>query len=471
MLFRRKLLVFTLFTAIVATIGLATCLMPRQYESRMKVLVKNERADLVVSPDARNGAQFRGDVSEQQVNSEIELLNSNDLLASVVRACRLDERTSGSVHASGEPSAVAVERAVRKLQRDLKVTPVHKANIILIRYTAASPGQAASVLRELSAGYLDAHLNIHRTAGTQQFFREQAERYENELRSAEGQLSDFRRHNGLTSIAEQKELVLRKSLDAEAELRQTDAALAEAATRVRELRQQVAAQEGRIVTQKRVVPNQYSVERLNTMLAELENRRTQALMKFHDGDRVVVEIEQEIANTRAALERAVRLSGNEESTNVNPLRQSLEGDLAHAELQQASLGARRASVAGTVAAYHGRLAQLEKDTIEHDALQRAVKESEENYLLYTRKREEARIADSLDQQKIANVAIAEAPIEQHVPTKPNVLLNLSLGVLLAGFVSMSAAFAAEYRGSYFYSPAELEAATGLPVLATVPFEG
>ena len=117
------------------------------------------------------------------------------------------------------------------------------------------------------------------------------------------------------------------------------------------------------------------------------------------------------------------------------------------------------------------LAQLEKDTIEHDALQRAVKESEENYLLYTRKREEARIADSLDQQKIANVAIAEAPIEQHVPTKPNVLLNLSLGVLLAGFVSMSAAFAAEYRGSYFYSPAELEAATGLPVLATVPFEG
>ena len=469
-LFRRKQLVLTLFTSILAGVALVTYLTPRQYESRMKVLVKNERADLVVSPDARNGGQFRGEVSENQVNSEIELLTSNDLIVQVVRACRLYERSPGTVQAAGEPSSRASEQAARKLQRDLKITPVRKADIILITYSAPTPELAASVLKQLSSVYLDAHLRVHRTAGTQEFFRDQAARYEAQLREAETRLSQFRLRNDLTSVAEQKDLVLRKALDSETALREADVALAETSTRVRELRKQVAAQERRIVTQSRVVPNQYSVERLNTMLAELENRRTQALMKFRPEDRAVAEVEQEIADTRAALDRASKLSSVEESTDVNPLRRELESDLARAELQEAGLQARHDSVAHILAAYRSRVAQIESASSEHDALQRTVKEFEENYLLYARKQEEARIADSLDQQKIANVAIAEAPVEQHLPVKPNVLLNLMLGVFLAGFVSLGAALGAEHSGGSFHTPAELEAVTGLPVLATVPFD-
>lgn len=462
--FRRKMLVFGLFVAVAATAAAVTLLMPRQYESRMKVLVKNERAGLVVSPDARNGGQAPANVSETEVNSEIELLTSNDLLARVVRVCRLDEK------ATGAPRPDAFEKAVRKLQRDLKITPVRKANIILITYLARSPELAASVLTALSEAYLDAHLTVHRTPGTTEFFRNQTAQYEAQLRESENRLSEFRRQNSLTSLTEQKDLMLRKTMDSETALREADAALAETRSRVLELRRQVAAQDPRIVTQSRVVPNQYSVERLNTMLAELENRRTQALMKFRPEDRVVTSIEQEIANTRAALDRASKLVSVEESTDVNPLRHGLESDLARAELQEAGLQARRDSLAGILAGYRARLAQLENATIHHDELQRAVKESEENYLLYQRKHEEARIADSLDQQKIANVAIAEAPVARHIPAKPNVLLNLILGTLLAGFVSLGAAFVSEYSASSFHTPADLEAATGLPVLATVPFQ-
>ena len=97
---------------------------------------------------------------------------------------------------------------------------------------------------------------------------------------------------------------------------------------------------------------------------------------------------------------------------------------------------------------------------------RTQKEAEENYLLYAKKAEEARIAESLDQQKIANVAIAESPTEPHLPSKPNVKLNLALGVLLAGFLSLGLAFAAEYFRNTVEQPGELEELTGLPVLAT-----
>jgi hypothetical protein len=106
--------------------------------------------------------------------------------------------------------------------------------------------------------------------------------------------------------------------------------------------------------------------------------------------------------------------------------------------------------------------------------------------LYARKTEEARIAESLDRQKISNVAIADTPLEPHVASKPNVRLNLALGVFLAGLLSVGTAFSAEYLGQtapmvqlaappntglghnlHELLPSELEALTGVAVLAIV----
>ena len=220
----------------------------------------------------------------------------------------------------------------------------------------------------------------------------------------------------------------------------------------------------------RVVPNQYSVERLTTMLAELENRRTLALLKFRAEDPMILEITTEITNTKDALDRATKLASKEESSDVNPLRTALEGDLARAELQETSLRARRQSVAEALSAYRARLAEVEKASIEHDELERQRKQAEENFVLYSRKQEESRIADSLDQQKIANVAIAEFPTAPHLPASSSLWLNIGLGLVVAAFASTGLVVALEWIAAPFHTPAQLEAATGYPVLATIPFE-
>ena len=121
--------------------------------------------------------------------------------------------------------------------------------------------------------------------------------------------------------------------------------------------------------------------------------------------------------------------------------------------------------------WRGRLAGLDNATVEHDSLAREIKQAEDSLLLYAKKKEEARIADSLDQQKIANVSIAEPPTKPYLPAKPNVPLNLALGFLLACFSSVGAAFALEMNRSTFESAEELQAVFKLPVLATVPVEG
>ena len=168
-IFHRKALLLSVFAAVAGIAILVALVMPRRYESRMKVLVKNERGDLVVSPDARDSGQTRGDVSEAQVNSEIELLSSNDLLVRVVRATRLYQRTPSTARLTVEPSQEVVERAVRKLHAALSITAVKKANVIQIVYADSSAELAAAVLKELSAAYLDAHLRVHRYGGEPEF--------------------------------------------------------------------------------------------------------------------------------------------------------------------------------------------------------------------------------------------------------------------------------------------------------------
>ena len=83
---RRKWQILIMFVVIVAVVAVATFRMPKQYESHMKILVKNDRANMVVGPGVNAQLSQPGEISETELNTEIELLNSSDLLQQVVTA-------------------------------------------------------------------------------------------------------------------------------------------------------------------------------------------------------------------------------------------------------------------------------------------------------------------------------------------------------------------------------------------------
>lgn len=486
-LLRRKWQIAVTFLLVVCAVTIVTFLLPKQYESEMKILVKNERADMIVSAGGGDGSGYHGEVSETEINSEIELLNSTSLLQRVVLRCGLAQIEHGAAAGAAEALPVAIERATTRLQRDLAINPVRKANIIQVSYLAPNPLQAAAVLRQLAESYLDEHLKVHGTPGTYQFFASQAEHYQTELKDAEAKLEQFQQQNQIVMLAQQKDAILQKASESEAALMQADAAIGEYTDKLADVRRQLVDSSPRIITQTRTVPNQYSVEHLSSMLAELQNRRTELVAKFRSDDRLVLEADKEIADTQATLEKATKLTASEQSTDVNPVHQTLQIEMAKQQAELAGVRARRQTLAGQLNSYRGQLMALGKATAEFDDLTRTQKKAEENYLLYAKKAEEARIAESLDRQKIANVAIAEPPTEPHLPSKPNVKLNLALGVLLGAFLSLGGTFGAEYLQQpkpalqvasqprlgpgYHHGTVEqssdLETLTGLPVLATV----
>src|ERR1039458_4148552 len=463
---RRKWLILVTFFLVIGGVAAGTLLMPKQYETRMKVLVKNERADMIVSADRNGGSGYRGEVSEVQINSEIELLTNNNLLQQVVTMCGLEKLQHVAGPDPSQRNSIAVEKAVKRLQRDLKVSPVRKANIIQVEYADTDPHRAVAVLASLADLYLEEHLKVHGTPGSYQFFKGQADRYQRELQDAESKLAGFRRRENIVMLAQQKDVMLQKASESQSALLQAEAAAGEYTQKIADARRQLASAQPRVLTQSRTLTNQYSVERLHTMLAELQNRRSQLLVKFRSDDRLVLEADQEIRDTQAALEKATKLTGLEQATDVNPVHQTLEIDLAKQQAELAGLQSRRETLARQSWIYRQQLMKLGNATAAFDDLVRTQKKAEDDYLLYAKKTEEARIGESLDQVKIANVAIAETPVQPHVPSKPKVVLNLALGVFLAGFLSLGVAFAAEYFRDTVEEPRELEEITGLPVLAT-----
>jgi uncharacterized protein involved in exopolysaccharide biosynthesis len=466
-MFRRKQLILTLFIAVFGGVATATKMLPDEYESEMKILVKNERADMVVAPAASAaGAIIRGNVDETVINSELELLSSTDLLKQVVLSLKLyDQGTLDT------PPAAAVERGIRGLRSGLTIIPVRKSNIIQVSYASRTPESAAAVLEALASAYLEAHLRLHRSTGASEFFSQQKARYQTQLQNAEANLQTFQTTSRVYLMPQQKETTLRKLMDTQTLLHETEAALSEANARVDALNAQIATSTPRIVTQSRSIPNQASIERLTTMLAELRNRRSQLTLKFLPGDRLVREVDEEIENTRVALDRAERVNAVEDITDLNPTWQAMQVDLATGRATKAAMEARRNALATVVDTHRAELVELQAATNQFDDLQRVLKETEESYLLYARKEEEARIADLLDQQKISNVALAEQPTVSPIPSGPNTVLNLGLGLVLATCVAVGAAVAVEVvTSSTLHTPAEVEAATGLPVLGAIPLE-
>ena len=476
--FRQRRLMVTTFIALLgAVVGIALIL-PKQYEAQMKILVRHERADSVVSAERETPRQTQSEISEGELESEAELLKSKDLLGKVVIACNLDKemdlsfRTSSrgncaSETASGQHDDAKVAQAVVALENGLKVEPIKLTNLISVTYRASDPHQAAYVLNTLSNLYLEKHLAMHRVSGAFDFFHEQAEEYRNALEKSEEQLAEFGHKEGIVSPTLTHEITVKQLGEFQASLLETQAAIEETQRRIQTLKTQLGSLPARHTTQVRTADNPQLMERLKSTLLELELKRSELLTKFEPSYRPVQEVEQQIAQAKDAIAAAEKAPLRDETTDADPTYEALRAELAKASTDLAALKARATATAGMVSSYRAESELLDQQEVRQEDIRRTAKANEENYLLYLHKQEEARISDALDQQRISNVLVAEAA---SVPFKPqrHRLVFVIIGGVLAAFTSVTLAFVMDRLDPSFRTPQEVEAYLGSPVLAALP---
>jgi uncharacterized protein involved in exopolysaccharide biosynthesis len=446
--------------------------LPR-YKAEMELLVEHDRVDPTVNPvgDKESSQQYGvRPVTEEELNSEVELLTSKDVEEEVVKRCGLYLGESSFVYPPA-PKGVdpRIAKAAKKLDSNLDITVIKRSNIIDVTYKNSDAQMANKVLQNLLTLYLEKHSAVHRPSGQADFFDAQAAKYKASLAAAEQNLIQFSRTTGTTAAAAEKEMAIKNANTFDSDLKQVQAQISATEEAIKLLQSKGAANLSRITTSRKTADNPQLQEKLKATLLDLELKRTQLLDQFQPEYREVKEVEKEITETKTAIAESEKAPVREETTDLDPTHEWMRSELAKSQTELQSLQARAAESKQIVSTYRQEAQRLNEQGIEEASLLRDAKTEEDNYVLYVKKGGEARITDALDRSKIVNVTVASPAMVPSLPNHPFWLYGL-VGIAAAFLMGGTSIVAAEYLDPTFRSPMELAAVLHVPVLAAVPFQ-
>jgi uncharacterized protein involved in exopolysaccharide biosynthesis len=480
---------------VIATVALVF-MIPERYQSELRLLVKHDRADSLVTSSQGTERAVTSTVTEEELNSEVELLQAHDLLEQVAQATKLSERlpapgwsqlpqsSFGSLmRATGLSQQVGgttsrrntadetLARAVKQLRDDLQVAPIRRTWMISVTYASPDAHQSQEVLETLSRLYLEKHLAVRRPPGTRQFFVDQAAESAEELRAVQEQLRQFGEKHGTVSPITEKEAVLTKFAEFEGQRRETEAAIAEAVSRLAALQRERERTPARHTASITTGDASGLTQDIQAKIVALELRRTELLQKFTPEYRLIGELDQQIASAKQVLDEARKSQLKQETIADNPTMRWLENEIARVRTELDALVARKTALGSTTAKYRAEALELDADNVQQSQLVRALKAAEDRYVLYQRKQEEARISDALDRTRIANVAVVQPPEIPFEPLPRRRAMWIAIGLLAAFFLSLAIALIKDFAASAvrIRTPDELQTTlVDVPVLAWVP---
>ncbi len=503
---KRKLLILSVFLLVVISGMIATFLITPKYEATMSILVSRDRIDPQISPSDKNSDITQTAISDEEFNSELELVKSIEVIKGAVIELDLinnqipkqdtwlsnlrgkikssiygfpvsakAEKTGDSDKEKSSENNFAVEKTVNRVAGNLDVEPIKKSRIIKVSYTDTDPLRARETLEKIYQKYVELHVQINDKPQAGQVFNEQTDKFNQKLSLATNALKTFDVKNGVTGaeIGTQRELLLKQFYDAQAQISATQTEIGETEKRIIDLKEKIASQPERIQTGS-VSKYVGALDRMKEELVGLEQQRTQLLQKYQPNSRFVRENGERIERLKKDIAEETANPPQERSFALNDLRRRLESDLANAQTNLPALKQREKTLSLQTAKLSSEVVSLNGKSIERDNLERRRTINEEAYLLYQKKARESEISQVLNKEQVVNFAVVDPPRTDGEQKNPKPLLNFLVLVIVgtaagfAGAIVWEKLTAPENDYDLIISAHEIERRLALPLLASVP---
>ena len=442
----------TVLTFVLTTV--ATFLMKPVFVSSASILVKKERFDAPVTPEQMFPSGHPDTrLSEEEINSEVEILNSTSLHEEVVRRLQLEKayegQASGSVLAAlrNEPKDTkqsALAKAMTDFEERIFVEPVKKSNLIRITYKANDREQAAQIVSTLCEVYQERHVKLRENEGATDFFSSQAAAMRDKLQEKEAALRRISPLPNAQLLNQQIETQMRQLNEFEVALTTTRTAVAESEARIQTLEKQLAEEPERLQSEQRLA-HRSAPDAIRSQLFALELKRTDLLSKYKPNHRLIRDLDKDLDKARRMVEQVEKAPAESTTTStLNPLRQRLLDTLTTERSSLAALQEKERSLTTTVAAASAKVRDLGVRGYDQRRVDRERELADQAYQLYAKKGEESRVSTALDKQGIINVKVAEPARVPFKATSPNIPLNLIMGVIGGLILGLATAFTLEY---------------------------
>jgi len=479
--FRRRRLIRQAFVWSLLGGVLAVMLFGIIYESDSEIAVRPwTRTPATITADQSPRPTLPGDNDgvEEAINSEIELLTTDDILQHVVVTCQLQY----GIPKWYTPAKLwvyktvpgywdqLIPKAVSKLNDDLEIDEVKSSNMLTLAYTSKDPKMASCVTRALTGFYLAKHNAAWRPQKMFDFFSTQTDDYKKRLYGDERAMYEWQKANDAVDSQTNMVISVNQAGNFLSNQRTTEAGEAANRGQLQSGDDQRTVLAPRMDTTQTVSDNYQLMAQLKASLVNLELQRTSLLVKYDPSYPLVKSIDTQIQEATQAIAEQQNQPVHDASTGPNPIVLYLDQVNAGNRIQLAGQAEQLKVEKDIVKEYKDEaLAYDYKAMIQND-MQREVSAMQNNYLLYLTKREEGRMEDMLDKRQIDNVTIVKTPTVPVIPTF-NPLVLVALAVVLAVIIAICLAFVVDYLDPSFRTPDEVQEFLDVPVFASIPDSG
>jgi capsular exopolysaccharide synthesis family protein len=400
-----------------------------------------------VQPAESSGREF--------LNTQVGLLKSRSLAERVARSTNL--ANNEAMFDQDLPRAAREGAAAGMIQGSVEIQPQRESSLIGIEVESASPDLAARLANAYADNFIQSNMErrYEATSYARNFLQQRIAAVKTRLEQSERQLVDYAQKQGIITLAVDTggtgSVRQEQSIDA-ATLIQTNNSLS--AARSDRIAAEQRYRQGAGAQSNVAAISDPTVQGLGQQRAALEAQYQQKLGLFKPDFPEMVQLRNQID---ALAKEIARQRSSVSGSTSNSLRADYQAALARENALQAKVNEGKAG-----------LMALRERSIQYTILQREVDTNRSLYDALLQRFKEVGVAGGVGANVVSVVDRAQVPTG---PFKPNLPLNIIIGLFIGLLLGLGTAFSIEWIDDTIKTPDDLGTKLGLASLGVIPGVG
>ena len=460
--FKRKFVLLFVVLLPIAVLTAAAFILPPKFQADSKVLVQSGREYMPRTELSGGGTEIGPQTTMlDTVNTEIEILTSEDLLRQV-----LHKQTIAKLYPDLIGNALLEDKAAKAFRADLAVAPVKVSNVIGVSLRSRSPELAVQTLDLLLAGFQQRHVEAFRRDRST-LLDKQLRENRAQMHELEKQRAEYRVEMGLHSPGEQRTVMIQQRAKDLQELQDMEIKKQVLTEQVAFLVNALKSQPDQIVTGKETHESDVAQDN-QKRLRDLEQKERELRTHYLPGSPMLASIEASLASMRQFVTKTSPTSGSVQ-VGVNPIALTLTSQRITTDAELTTLANKIATLRAALLRVDANLDSLDQREVRLTDLDRQISQLTAVSNSERQKLEDANYLDDLDRAKVASITVIQQPV---APSSQPVFPKKSLFILAGAVIGLFAA-GLSLLISFTFGVRVLVAETveriiGLPVVATLP---
>ncbi len=380
---------------------------------------------------------------EQQINSEVEIARSHEVLEKVVDELELWRRWCSADLLEEERRA----EATSILSDNLQVEPSRDSWVITISFRGGEPALVADVTNKVAEKYMEHNILVNTLPEAGEFYKERIEIERSDMAVLQADFRELKKDEKVVAYQEQVDQKVKSLAEWESKLTEVTKEILSKQAKINKINDFLRDNPDVLVP----IPEIASMRIIEDLNYRLVNQRLElaALQeKYTDKHRDVINLKLQIVETQKELRGEVRNIIQREHTELRKLE--AERDAFYSSIDKIKL----------------ELIDLQEVEAPYKNLEEQIDSKQQLIRDLDRKYKDSLYAGQTDMRlgRVKQISKAGVPT---TPVFPNLRFNLLIGVPIALLFGLALVIFLDAVDRTFQNPERVEKVLGLPVLASI----